>query len=105
MSKIKFSLLTGDLGDAEAGKEPRLVSKLPPSIIYYCKDCGNTWAKIDTGNYWIAMQRKCPEHGPGFLAVYKDKRYALSEEALSREIDLMLSYSGDYEVHLLTGGV
>ena len=103
--RLKWQLEGKDLGEKGYKLTARDKSNICPSIMYFCKDCGRVWAKVDTDQYWIAVQRKCPDHGPGFLAKYKDKRYALSEEALKREIDLMLSYQGDYETYLITGGV
>jgi len=103
--RLRWQLLGKDLGESFYKVTARDKAICYPSILYFCKTCGSPWAKIDTGEYWLAVQRKCPEHGPGFLAVPKEKQYVMPEEVLKREIDLMLNFDGNYEFYIATGGV
>ena len=43
---------------------------VPYSVGYYCKNCGDVWARISVlhpESTWRMVQRRCPAHGYGYL--------------------------------------
>lgn len=38
-----------------------------PSVAYYCRVCGEVWARIVDEGGWDFIPRRCPKHGPAFL--------------------------------------
>jgi len=109
MKKVRTTEFWADgryLGPGRVYSNPRLGnSEFPFGIIYVCPRCGDAWGKVRVSlTRFYPRARMCTEHGGGFLMPFDTSFFEFPRAMLKREISLIVSYEGDYDIALLTGG-
>lgn len=81
---------------------------VPWSMAYFCRDCGNIWARIinDNNPKWQVRMRRCPKHGPAQLYIPFQPSYVegMPIELLAREFLIAYKLGSGYQINSITDG-